>query len=169
LRHQDSLCCKRRPPFTIAESGIAVVTTFKEVRMTVRFSIALQLLLAVASVPAMALADQITQLAPFDAGEQKLEGGWKEEGIVVASASEATKAAGPTGLIPGRGVVVKVDHANATVTINHDPIPVLNWPRMTMPFRLKENALAEEVKEGDVVQFSLEKSGSDYIIVKWRK
>lgn len=156
--------------------------------MTIWFSVALQLLLAVAFMPAMALADQITQLVPVDSAptvllvgqtkstiihdrfspEQKPEN-WKEEGIVVASASEATKASGPTGLIPGKGIVVKVDRANATVTINHDPIPALDWPRMTMPFGLKESALADQVKEADVVEFFLEKSGSDYIIVKWRK
>jgi len=64
---------------------------------------------------------------------------------------------------------VKVDRANALVKINHDPIPALDWPRMTMSFRLRESTLVEQVKEGDVVQFFLEKSGSDYIIVKWRK
>ena len=38
-----------------------------------------------------------------------------------------------------------------------------------MPFRLKERALADNVKEGDAVEFFLEKSGSDYVIVKFRK
>ena len=64
---------------------------------------------------------------------------------------------------------MKIDRINALVSINHDPIPTLDWPRMTMSFRLRESALAEQVKEGDVVEFFLEKSGSDYIIVKWRK
>ena len=91
---------------------------------------------------------------------------WK---TIVASAFEATRPAASANLIPGRGVVVKVDRANALVKINHEPISALNWPRMTMSFRLRESALAEQVKEGDVVEFFLEKSGSDYIIVKWRK
>ena len=100
--------------------------------------------------------------------EQNLEPA-KDQKTIVASASEATKPATSANLIPGRGVVVKVDRANALVKINHDPIPALDWPRMTMSFRLRESTLAEQVKEGDVVQFFLEKSGSDYIIVKWRK
>ena len=62
-----------------------------------------------------------------------------------------------------------MDRANGTVKINHDPIPALDWPRMTMSFRLKESALADQVKEGDKVEFFLEKSGSDYVIVKWQK
>lgn len=40
---------------------------------------------------------------------------------------------------------------------------------MTMPFRLKESALADQVKEGDKVEFYFEKSGSDYVIVKWQR
>jgi Cu(I)/Ag(I) efflux system protein CusF len=40
---------------------------------------------------------------------------------------------------------------------------------MTMPFRLKESALAAQVKQGDTVDFFLEKSGSDYVIVKFGK
>ncbi len=93
----------------------------------------------------------------------------KDKKTIVASASEATKTATPANLVPSRGIVVKIDRINALVSINHDPIPTLDWPRMTMSFRLRESALAEQVKEGDVVEFFLEKSGSDYITVKWRK
>ncbi|ODT61916.1 MAG: hypothetical protein ABS69_23375 [Nitrosomonadales bacterium SCN 54-20] len=93
----------------------------------------------------------------------------KDKKTIVASASEATKTATPANLVPGRGIVVKVDRINALVRINHDPIPALDWPRMTMSFRLTESALADPVKEGDVVEFFLEKSGSGYIIVKWRR
>jgi Cu(I)/Ag(I) efflux system protein CusF len=87
----------------------------------------------------------------------------------VASASETIKTVSSKGLISGKGVVLKMDRANATVKINHDPIPALDWPQMTMPFRLKESALADQVKEGNKVEFYLEKSDSDYVIVKWQK
>lgn len=93
----------------------------------------------------------------------------KDKKTIVASASEATKTALPANLVPGRGIVVKIDRINALVRINHAPIPALDWPRMTMSFRLRESALAEQIKEGDVVEFFLEKSGSDYVIVKWRR
>jgi Cu/Ag efflux protein CusF len=87
----------------------------------------------------------------------------------VAAASAVTASPATTSLISGKGVVLKVDRANATVKLNHEPIPALNWPKMTMPFRLKEGALADQVKEGETVEFFLKKSGSDYVIVKWRK
>ena len=104
--------------------------------------------------------------------QQKATPGKEIRTLAVNSAGAAnTAAATPatTGLIPGKGVVLKVDRANATVKMNHEPIPALNWPRMTMPFRLKEGALADQVKEGDTIEFFLEKSGSDYVIVQWRK
>jgi Cu(I)/Ag(I) efflux system protein CusF len=132
--------------------------------MTIQFSVASKLALMLAWMPALALAGagQITQPA------QTIQPPAVDP-IVVASASEATKSASSKGLVSGKGVVLKVDRDNATVKINHDPIPALDWPRMTMPFRLKERTLADQVKEGDKVEFFLEKSGSDYVIVKWQK
>lgn len=167
--------------------------------MTIQFSVARQLALALAWalawVPALAFAGQITYPAPIDPTpvnispryqaelstdqflpEQKLAAGsGKNERILAVSSAMAANTAANTaatadkGLIPGRGVVLTIDRANSTVKMNHDPIPGLNWPRMTMPFRLKKSALADQVKEGDAVEFFLEKSGSDYVIVKWRK
>jgi Cu/Ag efflux protein CusF len=130
--------------------------------MTIQFSVASKLALMLAWTPALALAGQITQPAQTTQPPAV-------DLIIVAGASEATKSATSKGLVSGKGVVLKVDRDNATVKINHDPIPALDWPRMTMPFRLKESALADQVKEGDKVEFFLEKSGSDYVIVKWQK
>ncbi|MEO7465193.1 MAG: copper-binding protein [Nitrosospira sp.] len=155
--------------------------------MNIQFSVASQLALVLAWVPALALAGQMTQPAPVDPipailstkyesalpsdpflHEQKLIPG-KDTRIWVAGASEPTKSASSKGLISGKGVVLTVDRANGTVKINHETIPGLDWPEMTMPFRLKESGLADQVKEGDKVEFFLEKSGSDYVIVKWQK
>ena len=91
--------------------------------------------------------------------------GHKEHSVPLGPGTKTAAA----GLIPAKGVVLQVDQAKATVKINHDSIPALGWPSMTMPFRLKESALAGQVKEGDAVEFFLEKSGSDYVIVKFGK
>ena len=162
--------------------------------MTIQFYAALQLALALACAAAFASGGQIIHPAALDPTssnvsaspptyeaassndellqQQKATPG-KEIGTPgvnsVAAASTATASPATTSLIPGKGVVLKVDRANATVKMNHEPIPALNWPRMTMPFRLKEGALADQVKEGDTIEFFLEKSGSDYVIVQWRK
>jgi Cu(I)/Ag(I) efflux system protein CusF len=130
--------------------------------MTIQFSVASKLALMLAWMPALALAGQVIQTAQTTQRPAI-------DPILVANASEATKPASSGGLVSGKGVVLKVNRDNATVKINHEPIPALDWPRMTMPFRLKESALADQVKEGDSVEFFLEKSGPDYVIVKWRK
>ena len=134
--------------------------------MTIPFSVASQLALVFASIPALTLAGQIAQPISVDPLSTALS---TDARTFVASASETIKTASSKGLISGKGVVLKVDRANATVKINHDPIPALDWPQMTMPFRLKESALADQVKEGDKVEFYFEKSGSDYVIVKWQR
>jgi Cu(I)/Ag(I) efflux system protein CusF len=130
--------------------------------MTIQFSVASQLVLMLAWMPTLALAGQSTQ--PAQTTQRPTV-----DPVLVANASETTKPASSKGLVSGKGVVLKVNRDNATVKINHEPIPALDWPRMTMPFRLKESALADQVKEGDSVEFFLEKSGPDYVIVKWRR
>ena len=72
---------------------------------------------------------------------------------------------GPGATIMATGIVQSIDKANAKVKLIHDPIAALGWPKMTMFFRLKDAALADQIKEGDAVQFSLEKSTSGYVIL----
>jgi Cu/Ag efflux protein CusF len=74
-----------------------------------------------------------------------------------------------TAGITGTGVVQGIDKANGKVKVTHDPIEALGWPKMTMFFRLKDSALADQVKEGDKVEFSLEKSASGYVISGFQK
>ena len=71
--------------------------------------------------------------------------------------------------ITGTGVVLLIDKANGKVKLTHDPIAALGWPKMTMFFRLKDSALADQVKEGDKVEFALEKSASGYVISGFQK
>lgn len=68
------------------------------------------------------------------------------------------------GSITGTGVVRSIDKGNSKVQLTHDPIDALGWPAMTMFFRLKDNALANQINVGDRVDFFLEKSGSGYVI-----
>ena len=74
-----------------------------------------------------------------------------------------------TAVITGTAIVQGVDKPNGKVKLTHDPIDALGWPKMTMFFRLKDSALADQVKEGDKVDFSLEKSASSYVITGFRK
>ena len=75
----------------------------------------------------------------------------------------------PTGPVSGIGVIQQIDKANGKVKMTHEPIDALGWPGMTMVFRLKSGALADQVKEGDKITFSLEKSASGYVIASFGK
>lgn len=146
--------------------------------MNIPFSVMLHLGLVFASIPAPTLAapaDTVrvafsTQSGPAVPDKRlspKQESMLEKHGRTVIAGVSGNTAS--SDLIPAKGVVLHVDRAKATVKIDHDPIPALDWPRMTMPFRLKERGLADHVKEGDAVEFFLEKSGSNYVIVKFRK
>lgn len=90
-------------------------------------------------------------------------------------AAPPPRAAAPASLaesadaVRGRGVVRQVDKASGKIKMTHEPIAALGWPKMTMFFRLKDAALADQVKEGDQVEFFLEKAGSGYEISRLRQ
>ena len=71
--------------------------------------------------------------------------------------------------ITGIGRVQLVDKPNGKVKLTHEPIAAMGWPKMTLVFRLKERSLADQVKEGDRVGFTLEKSASGYVITGFQK
>jgi Cu/Ag efflux protein CusF len=71
--------------------------------------------------------------------------------------------------ITGTGSVQLIDKANGKVKLTHEPIAAMGWPKMTLFFRLKERSLADQVKEGDRVGFTLEKSASGYVISGFQK
>ena len=75
----------------------------------------------------------------------------------------------PAGPVSGTGVIWEIDKANGKVKMTHEPIEALGWPKMTMIFRLKDGALASQVKEGEKVEFALEKSSSGYVISGFQK
>ncbi len=64
----------------------------------------------------------------------------------------------------GTGSVRKIDAE--MVTLSHGPIASLNWPAMTMSFKLKDAALARGIKVGDVVDFELVQSGGNYVVTR---
>ena len=82
------------------------------------------------------------------------------------SQSQTTTTQAASALITSRGEVVSVDHASARVTLAHEPISQLQWPAMTMPFRLADAQAVHSLATGDRVQFSLrpQTENGEYII-----
>lgn len=68
----------------------------------------------------------------------------------------AAEHAAPEGQSHGVGVVRSVDAKAGTVTIAHEPIPALNWPAMTMSFKVAQPKMLEQVSAGNKVEFMLQ-------------
>lgn len=66
----------------------------------------------------------------------------------------------------GSGTVSKVDAEKSTVTIAHGPVESMNWPAMSMTFKVKDKKMLDKVKEGEKVDFSFVQSGKDYTITQ---
>src|SRR5215213_2201151 len=66
--------------------------------------------------------------------------------------------------VSGTGVIRSMDKAQGTVTLAHDPIKSINWPSMTMAFKVRDKASLDSVKPGARVNFTLERAGKDYVV-----
>ena len=62
------------------------------------------------------------------------------------------------------GVVESIDAAKGSVMLAHDPVKSLNWPAMTMGFKVSDPKLLGKVKKGDKIQFTFVQSGKDFVI-----
>lgn len=67
-----------------------------------------------------------------------------------------------------KGTVKKADTKASTVTLAHEPIASLNWPAMTMNFRVKDKMLWSKLSEGKMVDVEFVKNGDDYVITAVR-
>ncbi|MBF0186742.1 MAG: copper-binding protein [Magnetococcales bacterium] len=70
----------------------------------------------------------------------------------------------------GMGIVHTIDAEKRMVNLTHEPIPALNWPKMTMDLPVTKRVKLESLKAGDSVHFTL-KMGRDkvYRITKMEK
>jgi Cu(I)/Ag(I) efflux system protein CusF len=66
----------------------------------------------------------------------------------------------------GTGTVSKVDKTKGSITIAHGPVASMNWPAMSMSFKVKDKALLDKAKQGDKVDFSFVQSGKDYVVTQ---
>lgn len=87
-------------------------------------------------------------------------------GAAVAQTHDHAGHAAPAAAaaVTGTGVVKAVDARAGTLTIAHDPIKALNWPAMTMPFKVSDPALLKVAAVGDKVIFQL--NGQQIVALK---
>jgi Cu(I)/Ag(I) efflux system protein CusF len=65
-------------------------------------------------------------------------------------------------------VVKAADPAKGTVTLAHGPVKTLNWPAMTMGFKVKDKMLFDKLATDKKVVVDFVQQGSDYVITAVR-
>lgn len=72
----------------------------------------------------------------------------------IGSATRATAAKPSPALYQTTGTIeeLKAD----SVTLSHEPVPVIGWPAMTMTFALPDASIAQGLKTGDRVRFGFD-------------
>lgn len=69
----------------------------------------------------------------------------------------------------GIGKIKAINLSNQTITIQHEEIPALNWPSMTMDFKVEKAVKLENLKIEDQVNFNLKKIDDHWIITEIKK
>jgi len=62
------------------------------------------------------------------------------------------------------GTVKKVDAKAGVVTLAHEPVKSMNWPAMTMDFKVKDKMLLDKLSIGKKVSFEFVQENKDYVI-----
>ena len=73
---------------------------------------------------------------------------------------EMMPAAGQAQAISATGEVKIIDMEGKKVTIDHDAIPAVNWPPMTMRLTITPQTQLNAVKPGDKVAFTFIQQGN---------
>lgn len=60
------------------------------------------------------------------------------------------------------GVVTKMEKDK--VTIKHEPVASMNWPTMTMAFKVKDKAVMDKLRKDQKVDFEFVQEGKDYVV-----
>ena len=84
--------------------------------------------------------------------------------VGAVGASGAPSAASPPSAEYEVAGVVSEPAAAGVITLEHEPVPALKWPAMTMPFRLARPDLARGLKAGERVRFRFRQQGDDAVL-----
>lgn len=69
------------------------------------------------------------------------------------------------GGIAATGSIKSINAGEHTLTMTHDPIAALGWPKMTMAFGVADGVDLSTIKTGDSVNFTLKAKGEDNYVV----
>jgi Cu(I)/Ag(I) efflux system protein CusF len=80
----------------------------------------------------------------------------------MGSASPASAAAAATH--HAAGIVKNVDRKTGLVMLAHEPVKTLNWPAMTMGFRVEDPLLFDKLVPSKKVDFDFVQTGKGYVV-----
>ena len=66
------------------------------------------------------------------------------------------------------GTVKSIDAKAGTITLDHEAVKSLNWPAMTMSFKVEDKAVMDKLAPRKKVEVEFEQRGKDYVITKVR-
>lgn len=72
-----------------------------------------------------------------------------EETATDMSAMENAAPAAAAGAIQSTGVVTAIDAAAGAISLDHEAIPAVNWPAMSMQFTAEDPAILQGIAVGD--------------------
>lgn len=67
------------------------------------------------------------------------------------------------------GEVARVEKAAGTVTIKHGAMPKFDMPPMTMPYRVKDKSVLDQLKPGDKIRFDVDAVGGVFTVLRLEK
>ncbi len=109
----------------------------------------------------------LTALALAACGKQEASAPAAAANTTALMAASDSSTAAMNGMDPAvtaktgdsTGIVKAVDVAAGTITLDHQPIPGVGWPAMTMTFQATPPSLLRGLQPGDHVQFSVRIEG----------
>ena len=75
-------------------------------------------------------------------------------------------AATPAQVHTTKGTVEAVDQKAGSVEINHEAIPSLKWPAMSMEFKVKDKAMLQGVRKGQAVEIDIAPAGPGEFVIE---
>jgi Cu(I)/Ag(I) efflux system membrane fusion protein len=91
------------------------------------------------------------------------------QGITARAASAPAAAVAPAAAEHHVNGVVSAAPDGGMITLEHEPVPALKWPGMTMPFQLDKPDLGKGLKPGDKVHFSFRQQGDASVVTAIQK
>ncbi|HLB43212.1 MAG TPA: efflux RND transporter periplasmic adaptor subunit [Gammaproteobacteria bacterium] len=102
--------------------------------------------------------------------EANLKAGLERVETPSQPANQSTKATWSNIIIEGKGIIKALNVSGNALTLQHEPIPVLSWPEMTMDFSVEKEINLSQFQLGDHVKFTLRKDKDNkYVITDMKK